>query len=307
MSAATEVARGGRDLSVGLLCIGLIIAIWSGFQLASRFGTRSGMNAADLAALRFSISGVLMLPWFVRHGLHGIGLPRAVALAATGGLGFGTLAFVGFMFAPANHAAVLMSGSLPLFTTLAASLLIGETLGPLKRLGLALIVAGIALIGVESFAGSGLGYWRSDLCFLAAAISWSLFTVACRAWRVAPQQGAIVVCTLSLFLYMPVYLLFMTPRFAELPAGELMFQMVYQGVIATIVTIFAYTRAVASLGAATATMMTAAVPGIVTLAAAPLLDETPSWFALAGVAIVTLGMIATVLTLGSAHGKPKPT
>jgi drug/metabolite transporter (DMT)-like permease len=307
VSAAAHVARGGRDLTVGILCIGLIIAIWSGFQLASRFSARAGMNAADLAALRFTISGVLMLPWLVRHGLHGVGLPRAFALAATGGLGFGSLAFVGFMFAPASHAAVLMSGSLPLFTAVAASLLIGETLGAVKRLGLALIVAGIVLIGAESFARAGLGYWRGDLCFLAAAICWSLFTVACRAWRVTPQQGAIVVCTFTLFLYTPAYLLLATPHFAELPVGELIFQAVYQGVIATIVTIFAYTRAVASLGAATTTMLTAAVPGIVTLAAAPLLDETPSVVTLAGVAIVSLGMIATVLTLGSPQAKPKPT
>ena len=304
MSAALAAAAGCRELRIGLACIGLIIAIWSGFQIVSRLSARASMNAADLTAIRFAVSGLLMLPWLLRGGLRGVSVPRAVALAASGGLGFSFLAFAGFMFAPANHAAVLLSGALPLFTSTAAWLLIGETFGPMKRLGLALIVAGIALIGGESFASAGLGYWRGDLCFLAAAICWALFTVACRAWRVTPMQGVVLVCTFSMLAYMPVYLIVATPYFAAVPLGELLLQGVYQGIIATIFTIFLYTRAVASLGAATATMMTAAVPGIVTLSAAPLLGEIPSAFALGGVAIVTLGMIATVLTLRPAQAKP---
>jgi drug/metabolite transporter (DMT)-like permease len=103
---------------------------------------------------------------------------------------------------------------------------------------------------------------------------------------------------------MPAYLVFATPGFAAVPMPELLVQVAYQGVVATICTILLYTRAVASLGAATTTMMTAAVPGIVTLSAAPLLGEIPSPLALGGVAIVTLGMIATVLTLRPAPAKP---
>jgi drug/metabolite transporter (DMT)-like permease len=86
--------------------------------------------------------------------------------------------------------------------------------------------------------------------------------------------------------------------------GELIFQAVYQGVLATIVTMLTFTRAVAILGAATTMMMTAAVPGIVTLSAAPLLGEFPSPLVLAGIALVTLGVIATVLTLRPAQAKP---
>lgn len=163
-------------------------------------------------------------------------------------------------------------------------------------IGLALIVGGVALIGIESFVAAGLGYWRSDLCFLAAAACWALFTVACRAWRVKPTQAAVIVYTLSMFAYLPVYALLATPKLSQIPVGELVFQAAYQGFFATVVSMFAYTRAVAILGAAT-TIMTTAVPGIVTLSAAPLLSEPPSALALAGIALVTMGMVTTVLTL----------
>jgi drug/metabolite transporter (DMT)-like permease len=297
-------SRNTRDIWIGLACLGLIVAIWSGFQIVSRFSARGGMNAADLTALRFGVSGVIMLPWLLRDGLRGVTFSRAVGLAATGGLGFSFLAFVGFMFAPANHAGTLMSGAQPLFTALAAALLIGERLGPIKWLGLALIVGGVAAIGIESYMVAGLGYWRGDLCFLGAALCWALFAVACRAWNIQPMQGAVVVCTFSMFAYIPAYLVLATPRLADVAMGELILQAVYQGVLATIVTMLTFTRAVAILGAATTMMMTAAVPGIVTLAAAPLLGEIPSPLVLGGVALVTLGVIATVLTLRPAQAKP---
>jgi drug/metabolite transporter (DMT)-like permease len=300
----TSASRGAREIWTGLACLALIVAIWSGFQIVSRFSVRGGMNPADLTALRFGISGVIMLPWLLRDGLNGVSWLRAIGLAATGGLGFSFLAFAGFMFAPANHAAALMSGAQPLFTALAATALIGERLGPLKRLGLALIVGGVAFIGIESYAAAGLGYWRGDLCFLGAALCWALFAVACRAWDVRPMQGAVIVCTFSMFAYIPVYFILATPQLAEVPTGELIFQALYQGVLATIVTMLAFTRAVAILGAATTMMMTAAVPGIVTLSAAPLLGEIPSSLTLAGVALVTMGVIATVLTLRPAQAKP---
>lgn len=297
-------SRSARELWTGLVCLGLIVAIWSGFQIVSRFSVRGGMNPFDLTALRFGISGLIMLPWLLRDGLNGVSWRRAIVLAATGGLGFSFLAFAGFMFAPASHAAALMSGTQPLFTALAASALIGERLSPLKRVGLALIVGGVAFIGIESYGAAGLGHWRGDLCFLGAALSWALFAVACRAWDVRPMQGAVIVCTFAMFAYVPAYLVLATPQFDQVATGELLFQAVYQGVLATIVTMFAFTRAISILGAATTMMMTAAVPGIVTLSAGPLLGEIPSSLALAGVALVTMGVIATVLTLRPAQAKP---
>jgi drug/metabolite transporter (DMT)-like permease len=60
------------------------------------------------------------------------------------------------------------------------------------------------------------------------------------------------------------------------------------------VSIFVYTRAVTALGPATTALFTAAVPCITTLLAIPLLSETPSWAALCGVGVVSLGMLAAV-------------
>lgn len=303
-SATAAASRERRELWIGLACVALVVATWSGFQLVSKVGARSGLGAADLTALRFGISGVIMFPLLARKGLHGVTLPRAVVLMLTGGLGFSLLAFAGFGYAPASHAGALLPGSLPLFTAVAAAALIGERLGPAKLLGLAFIIGGVACIGAESMGPADLGYWRGDLFFLAASFTWALFTVACRAWRITPIQATVIVCTLSMFVYLPVYLLTAAPRFLQVSASQIVLQGLYQGVLATIVSMFAFTRAVTALGAAPTAMLTAAVPGIVTLSAGPVLGETPSALAFAGTALVTIGMLATVLTLRAAPAKP---
>jgi drug/metabolite transporter (DMT)-like permease len=53
-------------------------------------------------------------------------------------------------------------------------------------------------------------------------------------------------------------------------------------------------RAVAALGAGPTTLITAAVPGLATLAAIPLLGEWPDGATLAGVALVSAGVAVTV-------------
>jgi len=64
---------------------------------------------------------------------------------------------------------------------------------------------------------------------------------------------------------------------------------------------FAYVRVVVAFGAASTTMLTAAVPAAAVLLAIPLLGEVPSWIEVAGIACVSGGIAATLLAL---HRRP---
>ncbi len=91
--------------------------------------------------------------------------------------------------------------------------------------------------------------------------------------------------------FLPIYALL--PGKALLLAGarELLLQALVQGALIGAVSIFVYTRAVATLGAAETALFAAAVPCVTTLAAIPLLSEIPTPASLAGVAVVTAGML----------------
>ncbi|MCS6778333.1 MAG: DMT family transporter [Geminicoccaceae bacterium] len=282
-----------RELAIGLVAGAIVVAIWTAFLLVSRAGVLGALLPTDIAGLRMSVAVLVAAPIAWRYGLAGLRLHQAAVLVATAGLGFPLLAYWGFAYAPAAHASIMMTSTLPLWTALLARLLLGEPLRGRRLLSLGLIVAGIAALaaGVDE---APEGSWRGDLLFAAASFSWAIFTIAARAWKVPPLAAAGVVGTGSGLVYLPVWSLFLTKGIAATPWPELLFQGIYHGLLAFLVAFVAYTRCVAALGAGPTTMLTALVPGLGALLAVPILGEPLSAWAVLGLLFVTAGMLATV-------------
>ena len=269
----------------------LSVLLFSSFTLVSRLGLKSSLTLPDLAALRFGIGGILLLPLLLRGNIRRVVWRDAAALAVFGGLGFALLAYAGFSLAPAAHGAVLLHGTLPLFTyaILGAT---GEGRGSRHRTaGIVLIALGIALMAYDSLAVASAQQLLGDCFLLLASLFWSSYGVLSRRLGLPAGVGAAMVAVLSLLAFLPMYALW--PGKALLVAGtrELLLQAIVQGVLIGAVSIFVYTRAVIALGPAEAALFASAVPCVTTFAAMPLLSEYPKALALAGVGVVTLGMI----------------
>ncbi len=290
-----------RELAIGLGAAAAILVIWTGFILLTRLGARSTFQPADLLALRVGIAGVVMAPFLVRLGLGGLQLWQGLIMALLAGIGFGGFAYNAFALAPVSHAAVLMTGSLPLQTSILAMLVLGERFNRIRLVGLGLIVVGVVMIALDTMAHAAPGMWRGDVLFAASSCCWAIYSILAQRWKVKPLQAASVVFPLAFCLYIPVWLLFVDTKLHLAPLGELITQAVLQGLLATIVSMFAYMRVVVAFGAASTTMLTAAVPGLVTILAIPLLGEVPSWTDILGVACVTGGIAATILALHRRH------
>jgi len=291
--AASVPAFDGSRL-VGVSCGILSVFLFSGFTLASRLGLSTALTLPDIAALRFGIGGLLLLPVLLFHGLGGIRRRDAALLAVTGGLGFALAAYAGFAFAPAAHGAVLLHGTLPLTTLGLMSLLVPQRRTIAHRLRTAVIGLGILLMGFDSWTGASARQLLGDGFLLLASLLWSAYGVLSRRLGLPPAQSAAIVAVFSMCVFLPVYAMLPGKALLQIPAHELLLQAGVQGVLIGAVSIFVYTRAVASLGPATMALFTAAVPCVTTLAAIPLLGETPSPTSLLGVAAVTLGMIVSL-------------
>ena len=111
-----ELAGFFTERTVGVVCGIGVIVLFSSFTLISRLGFSSALTLPDIAALRFGIGGMALLPFVIRHGLSGLSWRQAATLAFLGGLGFALFAYTGFWLAPAAHGAVLLHGTLPLWT-----------------------------------------------------------------------------------------------------------------------------------------------------------------------------------------------
>jgi drug/metabolite transporter (DMT)-like permease len=283
-----------KDRLVGVSCGVLSVLLFSSFTLVSRLGFSLSLRLPDVAALRFGIGGSLLLPVLLRYGLRGVAWRKAVALAFFGGVGFALLAYTGFSLAPAAHGAVLLHGTLPLFTFILVSATAPRQSARRHTAGIVLIGAGIALMAYDSLLGANARQLFGDCALLLASLCWSTYGVLSRRLGLPPAQGAAIVAVFSMCAFLPFYGLFLDKALFAVEKRELLLQAVVQGVLIGAVSIFVYTRAVAALGATETALFTAAVPCVTTLVAIPLLSEFPTRIALAGVVVVTLGMVVAI-------------
>ena len=312
-----------RNFWVGVACAIGVLAIWTSFILIARFSATRHLSPFDIAFLRFAFSGLLVLPfalWRGRWLLEQLApdprraLRRAAVLTATAGIGYCSLAYSGFFFAPVAHAAVLLPGSLPLCTAVVAALLLGERFRRARLIGLATIVAGDLLIGGASLlqAFDGGQTWKGDLLFLGAAMTWALYSVLCRRWRLDAVPATFAIAIGSLVGFVPLYAGaaatgLVPTQLGNAPWAEIVFQAVYQGGFAMLVAGIAFTQVVKTFGPVRTTMITAVVPVLAAVSAVPVLGEPLTAVGVLGLLCVTLGLLIGLRAeTGSLRGSTVP-
>ena len=271
------------------------ISIWVGWILLTRYGVTTTLSPYDITALRFACAGLLLAPVVYRRGwgIRQVGVTKWLVIVCCAGVPYVLIASSGLQFAPAAHAGALVPGTMPLWAALLAMLFLKEKIAGVRKLGLMLIPVGIVI-----FVGAGLtdfasGNWRGHLLFLTAAMTWASFTVAMRSAGQSgftPLQAAAVVSVVSAVVYLPVYLLFLPHRIMEAPLGPIITQTIYQGIFVSIISLFAYARSVAILGASLGASFASLVPVLAMLTAIPLLGEWPKASDYIGIAAITFGV-----------------
>lgn len=298
-----------KELQTGIAC-GLTAAlIWGAWPVVSRLGVEAALSPYDVAALRFGVAGLLLLPLVLRRGMGGmgrLGWARALLLACGAGVPYVVVTVEGLRYAPAGHAGIIVPSCMLSFTALGAWLLLGERPNGQRLLGLSAILLGLLLVGWSAFAAGAPGAWRGDLLFVLSGLLWAGYTLGARAWSVPPLEATAIVSVVSLLLYLPPYLALSGDSLLDAPLGPLAVQALFQGVLAAIFALVFYTRAVALLGAACGALFAALVPVSAILLAIPLLGEWPGPGELAGLALVTLGMLVALGLLGSRSGARAP-
>jgi drug/metabolite transporter (DMT)-like permease len=299
-----------RTLWVGAGCAAGVLLIWSSFTLIARASAKGHLSPFDIAFVRFAFSGLIVLPVVVlRRGwlLAQLApdprraLQRAATLAVTAGIAYCCLVYSGFFFAPVSHAAVLLPGSLPLYTAVLAALLLGERFQRARLIGLAAIVAGNLLIGGASLwqAIGGNDTWKGDVLFVAAALCWAMYSVLCRRWHLDAVPATCAIAIGCLASYVPLFALgavtgLVPTKLMSAPWTEIAFQSVYQGGMSMLVAGIAFTQVIKTFGPVRTTMITAAVPVLATFLAWPVLGEAMTPAAAVGLVCVTVGLLIGV-------------
>ena len=158
----------------------------------ARLGIRTSLTPWDITAIRFAVSGSLLLPYAIHKGLalERLGWTGLAAVVAGCGAPMVLLANAGLLFAPAAHAGALFPGVTPLMVALLAATILREAFTSQKRIGCTLIVIGV--IGIVWGAGGNIGTTQNigHLLFLSAGLAWACYTVAMRRARLDGLHAA---------------------------------------------------------------------------------------------------------------------
>lgn len=286
----------------------------SGWQLLTRHGLTTTLGPMEIALLRYGIPALVLAPVLWRTGLRPARLSwaRLGVLVGGGGLPFGLLVLAGAQLAPAAHIGVFMAGTMPVFTALACWLVLKESIAPVRGVGFAAILAGVAWLGLAG-AVSLPGAWRGDLLFLLAAFAWAGYTVAFRGSGLGAWQAAAVVNAWSLLALLAVLPWTGTQRLLTAPWTDIAMQAMGQGVLAGLLGQIAYMAAVTHLGSARAALSSALVPPLTALGGAMLLREpveAATWWAAAivagGIVLASGAWRPGGFLRSSGHGLPQP-
>jgi drug/metabolite transporter (DMT)-like permease len=302
--------------AVGLTAAAATIVIWTAFIVIARAMALKSLTPWDILFCRILGASAVLVPWgaWIVRRRRAAGAPGAAWLGLSplparttivcglwGGIGYGVFAYAGFVHAPAAHGSVLLPGMLPLWTAVLSVALLGERLVPARAAALAMIVAGGALVGGGSLlrAFEGGDVWKGDLLFVCGAFCWSTYTVLMRRERLDPVEATIAITVFALVAYVPAYTVLaatgaIESRLATAPIGEMLFQAAWQGVGSVVVSGITFATMVRAFGPVRSTMLTALVPGLSALVAVAALGEPLGVNLVAGLALVTAGILVGV-------------
>jgi drug/metabolite transporter (DMT)-like permease len=290
--------HGQRCRQLGAIC-GVVLAtfVFGAGLVGLRHGVLAGLTAADLVTLRYVVPGVLFMPLLIPNSREGNSdWIAGSALAATAGAPYSFVLLIGLYFSPATHAAVLNPGLAPLAVMLFSRLMFGEraTLGAL--LGGLGIVTGLILVAGPSSWSADAQVWLGDIFLAMSGISYGLFAVLIRRWRVSPLRATAFVNVLSAAVWLPFYLAVCgLGRLVEAPISEVVGQAIFQGALSGGLATYLYARGIALLGPSLAGLFPALVPVFGALIATVALDERLFFFQWIGIALVFLGILVAAL------------
>jgi drug/metabolite transporter (DMT)-like permease len=290
---AQAAAARPPDLLIGILCGTGAALGWAAGFVAAKHGVSIGFSPADLAFHRFFWSGLLLIPVALRDGIRrlgGIGWTRGLFMSVLSGPPQAITAYTGFILVPLGHGTTIQPACAALFGLILATLMLREKATLHRVVGGATIIAGLLVFGAESLAtigGEGVG---GDLLFVTAGFMWALFGTLLRFYSLSGIRAVAMVGALSVLVYAPLYAVFVGfGNLLHMSLAENLLQILVQGMIAGVLPIYLFTRAVILLGAGRAATFPALVPGFGLIIGYLALGVVPSVPQVIGLVIVVLG------------------
>jgi drug/metabolite transporter (DMT)-like permease len=292
----SRAAQRLGPLRLGALYGAAAVLGWACFGMGSAASLAQGLRPEDLTMLRYGVSAVVCLPWFLHASpASGLGWGRTFLLALAAGPLFGALVNIAMRFAPLSHTATMTPAASTLGGMLAGRLFLNEPVGGSRWLGAGVMTAGLAWLASQGGGSSAVPQaWIGDGLFVAAGMLWTAYTFMLRRWNANPVPAVSAVNVISGACYFPIYLMQTHGHFPQVDWFPLGQAAVIQGVVAAFLTVYAYAQSVRLLGAARAAVLPAAVAPVTLTLGALVLGEVATVWQTMAVAVSMVGFLGAI-------------
>ena len=278
-----------RRHQLGIAAILAVVMIWSGWIIVSSWGVHQSLTSWDITFLRFTTAAIVTAPLLYRQrgNLRRVFSPK-VALCGLGcGFPYTMTSFFGLASSPAQNAGIIVNGLLPLLAAAIAYLWIKQRISRAKLLGIVLIGLANALI---LFEGGGANLLGSFFLF-CAALFLAGYSVSLGVWKIPTDIMVVAVPWTNALLFFPIWL-FAPKGIYTATVNEILLQVLFQGVLVSVVALFLMTYAISTIGSVTSATFMGIVPIITAVLAFTILHEPLSATTVFSIAICSAGIIA---------------
>jgi drug/metabolite transporter (DMT)-like permease len=272
--------------------------LWGGYSTVSRFGVQSTLHPSDIVFIRFAVSGLLLFPVFLKFRLEGIPLKGALMLMTGAGAPFVLITIVGLKYTPASHGGLVVPSFNIIFSTIGAAYFLGTRPTFTRLIGLSLILLGCGMVFFESLSATQMSQLKGDLLYVLGGFLYAIYTVSSQHYRISAWHAASIVAVFSAILYIPIYIFFLPIGLMQASLFDIAMQVVFQGIVTSIITIFLFSTAITHLGAARAVVFLALMPVFTIVSAIPILGELPTGLEISALAIIVVGTLVAIEVIG---------
>lgn len=222
-----------------------------------RLGVTTSLNGYDLTALRFAVAGTLLLPVVMRRGraVKRIGILKLLLMVVGFGAPYALLLSLGLRTAPASAAGALNPGAMAVASVFLGWAFFGDEIGATRSIGI-----GLALMGVALFTGFAGPVTIGHLILVTTGIMWAGYSLIVRLVGVPALNAAAIIAVGSAILYLPVYIIALPKQIGTAPMPDILTQGAFQGLLVSVVAVYAFNRSVELLGPLAGATLPALVP-----------------------------------------------
>jgi drug/metabolite transporter (DMT)-like permease len=284
------------------------LLLWSGNWIVAR-AVRDEIAPGVATVGRLIVVLFILVPFVLRPLVRKLPQLTArdwkilVALGLTGGGVHLGLQWLGLHYTTATSGTLYLSMS-PIFILLLA-IPLGERVGPVQWLGVAISFAGVATIATQGDPArlASLSFNKGDLMAVASMALWASYTILLRLRRdpLDVPELLVMVCALG-FLWMLPWLALEQGYVRLSGVGAL--AVLYSAIASLLLAYWGWSYAVTRLGAARAGTSMHLMPAFGIVLSAIFLAEYPGWYHFAGIFLILVGVGLSTFRASSPSSSP---